>query len=377
MPAYLDHAAGTTLRPAAAAALAEALGTVGNPSSVHRHGQAARALLEEARERLAAAVGCEPVEVVFTSGGTEAVNLAVIGTWRSRGGAVLLPGGEHAATVEAAEAVGREGARIVDLPVDADARLAPSVLAAALEAEPDAALVTVLAANNEVGTRNDVPALAALARGAGVPLHVDAIAAFGAVPTAFDGVETMSVSSVKLGGPAGVGALLVRRTAPITALLHGGGQERGLRSGTSSAALALAFAVAAEEAVADLEAEERRIAGLRDRALAGLRAALPGATLRGAEPGPRRLPGNLHVTVAGADGESLLFLLDAAGVSVSTGSACLAGVTRLSPVLLAMGLTEDEARGALRISFGHSSTEADVDALLAALPALAPALARP
>ncbi|GAA4746107.1 cysteine desulfurase family protein [Amnibacterium soli] len=379
MAVYLDHAAGTTLRPAAAAAFAEALGAVGNPSSVHRHGQAARAVLEEARERLAAAAGCEPVEVLFTSGGTEAVNLAVVGGWRARGGgALLLPGGEHAATVEAAEALQAEGARIVHLPVDAEARLDPAVLADALATEPDAALLTVLAANNEVGSVQDVAALTAVARAAGVPVHVDAIAAFGAVPTRFDasGAQLMSVSSVKVGGPAGVGALLAARTAPVRPLLHGGGQERGLRSGTPSAALALAFAVAAEEAAAHRDAEAVRVAALRDRALTGVLAALPGAVLRGTPPGPGRLPGNLHVTVAGADGESLLFLLDGAGVSVSTGSACLAGVTRLSPVLLAMGVPAEQARGALRITLGHSSTASDVDALLAALPALAPVLAR-
>jgi cysteine desulfurase len=252
------------------------------------------------------------------------------------------------------------------------------VLAVALAAEPSAALVTALGANFEVGTRNDVPALTAAARSAGVPMHIDAIAAFGAVPTRFDdsGADLMSVSAVKIGGPAGIGALLASRTAPLTPLLHGGGQERGMRSGTSSPALAIAFAVAAEEAVAAVAAEGERLAALRDRALAGLLAALPDATLRGAPPGPGRLPGSIHVTVGGADGESLLLLLDAAGVSVSTGSACLAGVTRLSPVLLAMGLADEEARGALRITFGHSSTESDVDALLAALPSLVPALRR-
>ena len=314
--------------------------------------------------------------MLLTSGGTEAVNLAVVGGWRARGGALLLPGGEHAATVEAAEAVAREGARLVHLPVDGAARLDPGVLAEALAAAPDAGLVTALAANNEVGTVNDVPALTAAARAAGVPIHIDAVAAFGAVPTRFDasGADLMSVSSVKVGGPAGIGALLASRTAPLTPLLHGGGQERGMRSGTPSAALAIAFAVAAEEAVASVAAEADRLAGLRDRALAGLLAALPGATLRGAAPGPGRLPGSIHVTVDGADGESLLFLLDGAGVSVSTGSACLAGVTRISPVLLAMGLSDEEARGALRITFGHSSTEEDVTALLAALPCARAAL---
>ncbi|WP_375389874.1 cysteine desulfurase family protein [uncultured Amnibacterium sp.] len=378
MGAYLDHAAGTALRPAAAAALAAALGTVGNPSSVHRHGQVARALLEEARERLAAAAGCEPVEVLLTSGGTEAVNLAITGAWRARGGALLVPGGEHAATVGTAEALERAGATVVHLPVDGEARLAPATVADAVQRQPGAALLTVLAANNEVGSVNDVPALVAAAHAGGVPVHVDAIAAFGSVPTRFDGsgADLMSLSSVKIGGPAGIGALLAGRSAPTAPLLHGGGQERGLRSGTPSAALALAFAVAAEEAVADLDAEAVRLAALRDRALAGVLAALPGAVVRGAAPGPDRLPGNLHVTVEGAEGESLLLLLDAAGVSVSTGSACLAGVTRVSPVLLAMGLPEATARGALRITFGHPSGEDDVDALLAALPLLAPALPR-
>ena len=378
MPAYLDHAAGTTLRPAAGEALAEALRTVGNPSSIHRHGQAARAVLEEARERLAAAAGCEPVEVLLTSGGTEAVNLAITGAVRARGGALLLPGGEHAATVETAEALERDGTRVVRLPVDEHAVLHADVLAEALAANPDAGLLTVLAANNEVGSVTDVAGLARVARAAGIPVHVDAIAAFGAVPTRFDdsGADLMSLSSVKVGGPAGVGALLASRTAPTAPLLHGGGQERGLRSGTPSAALAIAFAVAAEEAVAGLAAEAERVAALRDRALAGVLAAVPGAVVRGTPPGPGRLPGNLHVTVDGAEGESLLLLLDVAGVSVSTGSACLAGVARVSPVLLAMGVPTAAARGALRITFGHSSTDEDVDALLAALPLLAPALAR-
>jgi cysteine desulfurase len=384
MPAYLDHAAGTTLRPAAAAALIDAAGRAGNPSSVHRHGQAARAVLEEARERLAVAAGCQPVEVLFTSGGTEAVNLAITGAYRVRARAgrhaILLPGGEHAATTDTVDAlVATEGASAVGLQVDADAVLAPAVLRAALaEHAGNAALVTLLAANNEIGSINDVRALAGEARAAGVPVHVDAVAAFGSAPVDFasSGAETMSLSSVKVGGPAGSGALLARRGAPIEALLHGGGQERGLRSGTPSAALALAFAVAAEEAVAQLATEAARVGALRDRALSGLLATLPGAVVRGADPDApgARLPGNLHVTVRGADGEDLLFLLDGAGISVSTGSACLAGVTRVSPVLLATGLRPDEARGALRITFGHSSSDADVDALLQALPRLAATL---
>ena len=382
MAVYLDHAAGTPMRSAAAAALAEAAGRVGNPSSVHGHGQAARAALEEARERLAAVLDCDPLEVVLTSGGTESVNLAITGAYRAARGRpdLLVPGGEHAATVEAVDAlVASEGARLVPLAVDADARLEPAVLAAALdEHATTAALVSLLWANNEVGTVNAVPELARLTRESAVPLHVDAVAAFGAIPVSFraSGAELLSVSAHKVGGPAGVGALVVHRRATLAPMLHGGGQERGLRSGTVAVPLAVAFAVAAEEAVAELAAEAARTARLRDRALAGLAAGLPGAVVRGADPAipGARLPNNLHVTVQGADGEDLLLLLDTAGVSVSTGSACLAGVARISPVLLAMGLPVEEARGALRITFGHSSSEADVDALLAALPRLAAAV---
>jgi cysteine desulfurase len=382
MAVYLDHAAGTPMRPAAAAALAEAAARVGNPSSVHRHGQAARAALEEARERIAAVLDCDPIEIVLTSGGTESVNLAITGAYRAARGRthLLVPGGEHAATVEAVDAlVASEGATLVPLAVDGDCRLEPAVLAAALiESGPSAALVTALWANNEVGTVNPVQELAGVARGAAVPLHLDAVAAFGSIPVSFrsSGAALLSVSAHKVGGPAGIGALVVSRTAAVAPLLHGGGQERGLRSGPPATALAVAFAVAAEEAGAVLDEEARRIARLRDRALAGLTALLPAAVVRGAEPGRAgaRLPTNLHVTVPGADGEDLLLLLDAAGVSVSTGSACLAGVARISPVLLAMGVPVEEARGALRITFGHSSAEADVDALLAALPSLASAV---
>ncbi|MDH2442707.1 aminotransferase class V-fold PLP-dependent enzyme [Amnibacterium sp. CER49] len=380
MAAYLDHAAGSPMRAAAAAALVEALGRAGNPSSVHRHGQAARAMLEDARERLAALLDCAPLDVVLTSGGTESVNLAITGAYRAGAAAgrrgVLAPGGEHAATVETIDAlVSSEGAELVPLPVDGDGRLSPAVLTGALDEHGAPALVTALWANNEVGTVNDVPALAGAARAAAVPLHVDAVAAFGSVPVRFraSGAALLSVSAHKVGGPPGIGALVVDRSVRLEPVLHGGGQERGLRSGTQQAAAARAFAVAAEAATEDLEREADRLRRLRDRALAGVLAALPGAVVRGADPAVpgARLPGNLHLTVPGANGEDLLLLLDMAGVSVSTGSACLAGVARVSPVLLAMGLPAEEARGALRITFGHSSTEADVDALLAALPALA------
>jgi cysteine desulfurase len=292
---------------------------------------------------------------------------------------LLVAEGEHAATVETVDAlVAGEGAEAVPLPVDDTARLDPAVLAAAVGAAGDrAALVSFLWANNEVGTVNPVPELVAAA--GGVPVHVDAVAALGSVPVRFraSGASLLSVSAHKVGGPPGIGALVVGRRARLEPLLHGGGQQRGLRSGTEPAAAALAFAVAAEEAVAEEGAEAARLAALRDRALAGLLAVLPGARLRGADPAVpgARLPGNLHLTVPGTDGEELLLRLDAEGVSVSTGSACQAGVTAISSVLLAMGLPVEEARGALRITLGHTTTDADVDALLAAAPTLRPLVA--
>jgi cysteine desulfurase len=376
---YLDHAAGSPLRRAAAEAYLEAVGQAGNPSSVHGHGQAARRVLEEARERLAAVLDCDPPEVVLTSGGTESVNLAIVGAYRAAGPdrrVLLVAEGEHAATVETVDAlVATEGAEAVPLPVDGTARLEPAVLAERVAAAGDrAALVSFLWANNEVGTVNPVAELTAAA--GAVPVHVDAVAAFGGVPVGFrsSGAALLSVSAHKVGGPPGIGALVVGRRTRLEPLLHGGGQQRGLRSGTEPAAAALAFAVAAEEAVGDLDAEGLRLAALRDRALAGLLAVLPGARLRGADPAApgARLPGNLHLTVPGADGEELLLRLDAEGVSVSTGSACQAGVTAISSVLLAMGVPVAEARGALRISLGHTTMDADIDALLAAAPALVP-----
>jgi len=374
MAIYLDHAATTPLLPEVLAAYTEALQVVGNPSSIHSQGQAANRMLEEARERIAAAVGCDPIEVVLTSGGTEAVNTAVKGIFwaRAASGArrILFPGGEHHATLDTVTWLASSAdAELVELPVTVDARLDPAVLAAALH-ERDAALVTTLWANNEVGTIQDVPALAAVARAAGVPVHADAVAAFGSVPVDFrsSGLAAMSVSAHKVGGPVGVGALVLGRTTASQALVHGGGQQRGIRSGTQDVAGAVAFGVAAELAVARLAENATRLAGLRDRLVAGVLGRIPSSTLRGASPGAGRLPGNAHFTFEGCDGDSLLFLLDRAGIAVSTGSACQAGVAEISHVLLAMGLPEETARGALRFTLGSSTTDSDIATLLEVLP---------
>ncbi|ANF33242.1 cysteine desulfurase [Leifsonia xyli] len=373
MPVYLDHAATTPMRPEAIAAYAEAMGVVGNPSSIHSQGQHARRMLEEARETVAATLGADPIEVVFTSGGTEAINLAVKGMYWARNDRVsrpriLAPGGEHHATMDTVEWLERaEGARPEWLPLDASGRI---VVPSAIEGD-DVALLTFLAVNNEVGTVQPVTALAAVARAAGVPVHVDAVAAYGHVPLDFRalGVDALSVSAHKIGGPVGIGALVLSRASTVVPLIHGGGQQRQVRSGTQDVAAAVSFAVAARAAEAEREAETVRLAALRDRLIAGVRSAVPDAVLSGPEPGPKRVASNVHFTFPGAQGDSLLFLLDMAGVSVSTGSACTAGIPEPSHVLLAMGRSEEDARSALRFTLGRTSTEADVDALLAALPA--------
>ncbi|WP_309067977.1 cysteine desulfurase family protein [Microbacterium sp.] len=378
MTVYLDHAATAPLRDEAREAWLEASQTVGNASSIHGAGQAARRILEDARERLAAVLDCQPIEVVFTSGGTEGANLALKGLWWARRegtDGVVLPDGEHHATLDAvAWLQAHERARVVPVSLDAAARILPDAFAAALA--PDVALATALVANNEAGTVNDAAALAAAAHDRTVPLHLDAVAAFGHAPVAFrrwrgdaigsTGLVALSVSGHKIGAPVGTGALVVSREAGLTALLHGGGQQRSLRAGTQDVPGAVALAVAAELAEAERRAETARLSALRDRLIGRLRAEAPEAVLLG-DP-VDRLPGNVHLHLPGAPGESMLYLLDRAGIAVSTGSACQAGVPEPSHVVMAMGWDERAARQVLRISLGRTTTDADVDALLAALP---------
>ncbi|MDR6574512.1 cysteine desulfurase [Curtobacterium sp. 320] len=367
MPVYLDHAATTPILPEALAAFTAALGTVGNPSSIHSAGQQAKMLLEDGRAAVAASLDADPVEVVFTSGGTESINLAVKGMFWARQQdrprpRIVVPGGEHHATVDTVEWLERHEGAVVDVvPLDAQGRVDLVALEARLADASDVALVTFLWANNEVGTIAPVSRIVELAHAAGVPVHSDAVAAYGQVPVSFaaSGLDALSVSAHKIGGPVGIGALVLGRRATVEPLIHGGGQQRQVRSGTQDAPAAAAFGVAASMPHADVRA-------LRDRLVAGVRAAVPTAVLMG-DP-VDRLPGNAHFTFPGCEGDSLLFLLDAAGVAVSTGSACQAGVPEASHVLLAMGLSEQDARGALRITLGHTTTDADVDAFLAALP---------
>lgn len=376
---YLDHAATTDLRPEAAEEWLRVARLTGNASSTHGAGQQARRILEESRERLAAVLECDPPEVVLTSGGTESVNLAVQGLWRSRiapADAVVLPDAEHHATLDTAAALAAEGARVLPVPVDAVGRIPVDRFAAAVAAG-GVAVATALVANNEVGTVNDAAALAHAAAGAGVPLHLDAVAALGHLPVSFRGwrgdapagagLVALSVAGHKIGAPVGTGALVVARTARLAALLHGGAQQRGLRAGTQDVAGAAAFAVAAERAESDRSAESARLGVLRDRLVAGILGSIPDARLLGDGDPLGRLPGNAHLLFPGAPSESLLFLLDRAGISASAGSACQAGVAEPSHVVQALGRSEAEARSVIRFSLGRTSTDADVDAVLAVI----------
>lgn len=374
---YLDHAATTPMHPAAVEAMTSVLTTVGNASSLHTSGRAARRRMEEARETLAHLLGARPSEVIFTAGGTESDNLAIKGIFWARRDAdprrrrIVTAPVEHHAVLDAVEWLAEhEGAEVSWLPVDADGAVAPEDLRAVLAAHDDVALVSVMWANNEVGTISPIADLAAVAAEFDVPIHSDAIQAVGHIPVDFaaSGLSAMSVAAHKFGGPTGVGALVLRRDTACVPVLHGGGQERDVRSGTPDVAASVAMAAAAKVAVEALAENSARVAALRDRLIAGVQAGIEDVDVNGAE-GDNRLPGNAHFTFRGCEGDALLMLLDAKGVECSTGSACTAGVAQPSHVLLAMGADPAAARGSLRLSLGHTSTDADVDAALEVLPA--------
>jgi cysteine desulfurase len=369
--------------PEAVAVMAAALARTGNASSLHSAGRRARRVVEESRERIAAAVGARPSEVVLTTGGTESDNLAVKGLYWARRAAdprrtrVLVSAIEHHAVLESAEWLAdHEGARVELLPVDEVGRVRPETLRAALEHAPEqVALVSVMWANNEVGTVNPVRELAAVAHEHGVPLHTDAVQAVGILPVDFaaSGADALTLTGHKLGGPYGVGALLLGRDVALAPLLHGGGQERDVRSGTLDTPAVVALATAVEIAVDDAPRRAAMLAGLRDDLVGKILATVPDARFNGdpatstIDGGPSRLPGNAHLSFPGCEGDSLLMLLDAHGIECSTGSACTAGVARPSHVLLATGADEATARGSLRFSFGHTSTPDDVEAVAAVI----------
>ncbi|ELP69221.1 putative cysteine desulfurase, partial [Streptomyces turgidiscabies Car8] len=369
--AYLDHAATTPMLPEAVEAMTAQLAVTGNASSLHAAGRRARRTVEEARETLAESLGARPSEVVFTAGGTEADNLAVKGLYWARRDAdparvrVLASPVEHHAVLDAVHWLGEhEGAVVEYLPVDAYGRVHPDALREAVARDPDSvALATVMWANNEIGTIMPVRELADVANEFGVPLHADAVQAYGQVPVSFadSGLAAMTVSGHKIGGPYGIGALLLGREYRPVPVLHGGGQERHVRSGTLDVPAVASFAVAGRLAAEQQGWFAREIGALRDALVAAVRTAVPDAIL-GGDP-VDRLPANAHFTFPGCEGDSLLLLLDAQGIECSTGSACTAGVAQPSHVLLAVGTDPDLARGTLRFSLGHTSTEADVEAV--------------
>jgi cysteine desulfurase len=347
------------MRPEARAAMLQQWDLVGNPSSLHGAGRAARRVVEECREQIAAQIGAKPSDVIFTSGGTEADNLAVKGIAAASGKRrVLVSGVEHHAVLDPAHALTRSGYDVEEIPVDGLGRVDPDALAAVLDDE--VALVAVMWANNEVGTVQPIAEIADLCRRRGIPLHSDAVQMLGHAALDVAGVPSVALSAHKVGGPVGVGALVLDRSLPVHPLLHGGGQERDVRSGTLDAAGVAGFAAA-------LAATPVDVRPLRDLLVQRVSRVVPDA-VRNGDP-LDCLPHVAHFSFPGCPGDALLMLLDAAGVAVSTGSACTAGIPQPSHVLLAMGAGEDLARSSLRFSVGWNSTQDDVDALVDALPA--------
>ena len=378
---YLDHAATTPMLPEVISAVSEAMGQVGNPSSLHGSGRLARRRVEESREAVAAALGARPSEVIFTAGGTESDNLAVKGMyWAARAAdprrkRIVASAVEHHAVIDAVEwLVEHEGAEPVWLPVDRDGRVSAQALRDLLADGADSiALVSVMWANNEVGTVQPIAELSAIAHEHGVLMHTDAVQAVGSLPVDFaeSGVDALTMTAHKIGGPPGAGALLLGRAVPCVPLQHGGGQERDVRSGTLDVPGAVGLAAATTLTVQRRAEVAARVRALRDELVAGVRAAVPDCVVNGSA--DQRLPGIAHLTFPGCEGDALLMLLDAKGVECSTGSACSAGVAQPSHVLVAMGATPAEAKGSLRFSLGHNSSAADV---AAAVDAIGPAVER-
>lgn len=376
MRIYLDHAATSPLLPSVKDVYLQHLEQMGNPSSIHSLGQSARQVLEDARELVAAGVGCHRSEVIFTSGGTEADNLAVKGIyWQRNSGTdarpvIISAATEHHAVLEPLEWLeAAQGAEVLWVPVNAQGQLDIQWLRSTVaQRHKEIALISLMWANNEIGVVSPIKDITSIASEFQIPVHSDAVAAFGHIPTNFEqsGLAAMSISGHKLGAPVGIGALIVSRSTKITEVIHGGGQERGIRSGTLSAPLAVALAEAVRLASTNLPANAAHMDELVEYLRNAVEELIPEAIFtRGEAPG---LPGNAHFMFPGCAGDSLLFLLDSQGVAVSTGSACRAGVADPSHVVIATGRSEHEARSCLRVSMSAETTRADVDAFLQALP---------
>ncbi len=371
---YLDHNATAPLLPSARAAMEAAIRRAwGNPSSPHAFGHEARVALEEARETIAGLVGSAPAETILVSGGTEADNLAILGVACARERAIGSPGHvitsavEHPAVLEPCRRLESAGWRLSTVPVDRQGRIDPAAVAS--ELRPDTALVSIMAANNETGVIQPIEAIAAIGRETGIPVHVDAVQAVGRIPVAFTdrGISLLSISAHKIGGPVGIGALVVRDGTPLDPLVVGGGQEGRRRPGTEPVMLAIGFAAAATAAREGLASEPARLAALRDGMERRLAAAIDGIRFNGSE--SRRLPNTSSMTIPGVDAESLVITMDLEGFAISTGSACSTGAARASHVLRAMGLSPEDLSATIRVSLGHGSTRDGIDAFADALPA--------
>lgn len=363
--AYLDNAATTAMLPEALEVMYREAANVGNASSLHGAGRRARRVVEESREKLAAAVGAKPQEIIFTASGTEANNLAVKGMFWNAGAtkrAILSSPIEHHAILDPLEWLEREHNVTLHLAdVDSNGRTKVESVAQLLsEHQNEISFVTVMHSNNEVGALQPVEEIAAISREYKIPIHSDAVQSFGKVPLDFAklGVNAMTISGHKIGGPLGVAALVAKKELELTPLLHGGGQERDVRSGTLHTPAIAAFATAAELSHQRLLANADRIKALRERLIQGVTTAVADVRLNG---GASTLPGIAHFTFAGAEGDALLLLLDAQGVQCSTGSACSAGIAQPSHVLIAMGMAPKVARSSIRFSIGTTTTEAEID----------------
>lgn len=364
---YVDHAATTPMSPAAISAISQQMQQLGNPSSLHSHGRAARKALEDARELIAEQVHCLPSEVIFTASGTEANNIALKGLFwngkKSGKRVVVISEIEHHAILDPAHWLNtHEGAEVITIPVSNNGVIDLQILRDTVSARgPEIAVISIMHSNNETGVLQPIKEVVEIA--GDIPVHTDAVQSFKKVPVSYKdlGVTALTLSAHKIGGPLGIGALILRRAFEIPALLHGGGQEREIRSGTLNAPSIVAFAQAAHE-----KYPSEAVSQLRDSFIAGVKNAVPDAYINGEI--SARLPGIVNVTFSGTQSDTLLLLLDSAHVSASTGSACSAGVHEASHVLLAMGHNEVSAQSSLRFSFGSTSTQADVDYVLSVLP---------
>ena len=366
---YVDHAATTPLSPAAFKAITSQLQELGNPSSLHTHGRATRKALEDSREAIAREIGCLPSEVIFTASGTEANNIALKGLWwngKAHGKSIVVISAiEHHAILDPAQWLeSHEDAEVILVPVNVHGVIDLEFLKDLIAQRGDQiAVISIMHSNNETGVLQPIQEVVAMA--GNIPVHTDAVQSFKKVPISYKelGVTALTLSAHKIGGPLGIGALILRRAYEIPALLHGGGQEREIRSGTLNAPSIVAFSAAANEKYPSIDVEL-----LRDNFIKALLCAIPDAYINGGA--SQRLPGIVNVTFPGTQSDTLLLLLDNARVSASTGSACSAGVHEASHVLLAMGHNETTAQSSLRFSFGAESTQADVDFVMSVLPAV-------